>query len=429
VFGDVVWDEEQQQYRMWYTTCTKDMEGGQHDTLYATSKDGIRWHKPLDLDIVECDGSGANNLLIKHASAQTVLKIDDEADPAKRYRLLTFDRNVHAYVWRYSADGLHWSGPVKIPALAGKGMFDNLNGAYDDTTGSYVIAVKQFDNAYEHPVVGRLPGPGFRRWFMTTSRDGIKCTPLVEMPGLIDDTDKRLYIEGERCRALNTYGVSLHAYQGVLLGIQWLFRVADTEGFYSCHGGPMDGRLIFSRDPTEQWSIPTRQFVLPRGRKGDWDWGMICGIANRPVLSPKGDEWWYYYTGWDFGHGISQRRACIGLAKLRVDGFASIDSLDTDGVLDTPPLRFAGSRLSLNVDATGQDTEGAKNYARVEMLDADGNAIEGYALSDRDPIHVNCVNHTVTWEGNHDVSELAGREVRVRIALKGAELYAFQFTD
>ena len=57
-------------------------------------------------------------------------------------------------------------------------MFDNLNVAYDDVLSRYVIAVKKFDNTYEHPVVGRLPGPGFRRWFMTTSRDGMDCTPL-----------------------------------------------------------------------------------------------------------------------------------------------------------------------------------------------------------------------------------------------------------
>ena len=294
LFGDVIWDDEDQQYRMWYTTAKKDMQGGQHDVLYATSEDGIQWSKPLDLGIVAYRGSGRNNLLICDTSSQTVLKVDNESDPQKRYQLLSFDRNVHAYAWRYSTDGLHWGDPVKIPSLAGKGMCDNLNGAYDDTRGLYVIAVKKFDNTYEHPVVGRLPGPGFRRWFMTTSRDGIDCSPLVEMPDLIDDVDKRLYIEGERCSALNTYGISLHAYHGVLLGMQWFFRVADTAGFYNCHGGPMDGRLLFSRDPTEQWRIPTRDFVLPRGRKGEWDWGMICGIANRPVLSPKGDEWWHY---------------------------------------------------------------------------------------------------------------------------------------
>ena len=429
LFGDVLWDDEAKQYRMWYTTAKKDMKGGQHDVLYATSEDGIRWHKPLDLGIVEYEGSSKNNILLRDTSAQTVLKVAHETEPAKTYQLLTFDRNVNAYAWRYSPDGLHWSDPVKITALAGKGMFDNLNVAYDDVLSRYVIAVKKFDNTYEHPVVGRLPGPGFRRWFMTTSRDGMDCTPLVEMPDLIDEVDKRLYMEGERCSALNTYGISLFSYHGVLLGIQWLFRVADTEGFYACHGGPMDGRLVFSRDPNEQWRIPTREFILPRGRKEEWDWGMICGIANRPVVSPDGSEWWYYYGGWSYGHGVSRRRACIGLAKLRVDGFASIDSLDAEGVLETMPLRFLGRTLKLNVNATGQDTEGTRNYARAELLDETGHVIDGYGKNDCDPIHGNCVDCSVTWKGDSDVSHLRGREIRMKVYLKGAELYAFQFQD
>ena len=429
LFGDVIWDAEQNQYRMWYTTAKNDMEGGQHDVLYATSEDGITWHKPLDLDIVKYQDNGNNNILITDTSAQTVLYNPNEKDAEKRYRLLSFDRSINAYAWFYSPDGLHWSKPIKIPALEGEGMFDNLNAAYDDERETYVIAVKKFDNKYKHPVVGELPGPGFRRWFMTTSQDGIECTPLIEMPDLIDQIDKKLYIEGERCSGLNTYGISMHAYHGVYLGIQWFFRVADIEGFYSCHGGPMDGRLIFSRDTGEQWQIPTREFVLPRGKKGQWDWGMILGLANRPVLSPDGNEWWYYYGGWNFGHGTSRRKACIGLAKLRVDGFASIDSPDTEGVHETSLLKFSGSKLMLNIDASGEDTEGTKNYARVELLDSDGHVHQGYGRNDCDPIHVNCVDYKVTWKGNDDVSLLAGQEIRMKIYLKSAELYAFQFKD
>jgi hypothetical protein len=427
LFGDVVWDGETKQYRMWYTTAKRDMAGGQHDVLYATSADGIEWQKPLDLGLVDYQGSSANNILIADTSAQTVLHMPHEPDSGKRYQLLTFDRSVHAYAWRYSPDGLRWSAPVKIPALAGPGMADNLNVAYDHTRGLYVIAVKKFDNEYEHPVVGRLPGPGFRRWFMTTSRDGIECSPLVEMTDLINVDDKQQYMIGERCSGLNTYGLSMHAYHGVYLGIQWFFRVTDTEGFYTCHGGPMDGRLLFSRDPAQQWQVPTRDFVIPRGSKDEWDWGMICGIANRPVLSPDGNEWRYYYGGWDFGHGTSRRRACIGLAKLRVDGFASIDSPDAAGVLETPPLTFAGRELVLNVSATGRDTEGTRNFARVELLDGSGQVIDGYGQDDCDPIHSNSVNRLVTWRGNRDVSQLAGCEIRLRVFLKGAELYAFQF--
>jgi hypothetical protein len=256
----------------------------------------------------------------------------------------------------------------------------------------------------------------------------MKCTPLVEMDGLIDIIDKKLYIEGEGCGGINTYGISMFSYHGVYIGIQWFFRITDFKGFWNCHGGPMDGRLLFSRDPKKQWQIPTREFVIPCGKKGEWDWGMICGIGNRPVLSPKGDEWWYYYGGWEYGHGISNRRACMGLAKFRVDGFASLTSVDTMGVMETPLITFTGSKLLLNINATGKDTTGAQNYVKAELADENGKPFKGFSMKSCDLINSDKVNQTVTWKGKHDVSKLAGKPVKVKIEMKGAELYAFQFT-
>jgi len=410
LFGDVIRDDDKKVYRMWYTSATSDAQG-QHLVLYATSKDGIRWRKPMDLGIVKYKGSGANNILLRKCSAENVLELKGCPDPAKRFRLFTYDRNVNAYAWRHSADGLHWGKPVVVGAL--RGMYDMANVAYDETRGTYVLAVKHGHSPrYRHPVLGKHPKVAFRRWYMATSTDGLKWTPRVDLLGDFDALDKALYLDGERCAMLNTYGISLHAYHGLYLGIQWLFRITDTAGYWGCHGGPMDGRLIVSRDPAGPWRIPTREFILPRGRKGQWDWGMICGVANRPVLSPDGDEWWYYYGGWDGGHGTSRRRACIGLARFRLDGFASIDSFGTAGVLTTTRLTFAG-----------------KHSARVELLDAAGRALKGYSKDDGDPIHADSVNHTVTWKGRGDVSKLAGRVVRVKVHLKGAELYAFQFVE
>jgi hypothetical protein len=35
----------------------------------------------------------------------------------------------------------------------------------------------------------------------------------------------------------------------------------------------------------------------------------------------------------------------------------------------------------------------------------------------------------VNWKGRHDVSSLSGKPIRLRIDLKRAKLYAFQFTQ
>jgi hypothetical protein len=295
---------------------------------------------------------------------------------------------------------------------------------------TYVLAVKEGHNkTYVHPVLGKHPLVPFRHWYMSSSRDTENWTPLVDMLGDFDELDKKIYMGGERCSMLNTYGVSLFAYNGVYLGVQWMFRITDAAGFWGCNGGPMDGRLLFSREWNKPWQIPSREFVIPHGRKGEWDWGMICGVANRPVVSPDGNEWWYYYGGWDGDHGISTRRACVGLAKLRVDGFASVDSLGTEGTLATPGLKFTGNALKLNINATGEDTAGDKNYVRVELLDANGAVLKGFSKDDCDPIHDSGVNRTVTWKGKADVAELAGRVIRMKVYVRGAELYAFQFVN
>ncbi len=424
LFGDVEWDADMSLYRMWYTSATQDEEG-QHSTLYATSPDGVHWEKPR-LGITDCDGSRDNNVLLRNCSVENVLRVDTEPDEAKRYQLLTYDRNVHSYSWRYSADGLRWSDPVPVPAL--RGMWDMVNVAYDAVNERYVLVVKKAHlRSYRHPVLGKHPRVAFRRWFVASSPDGFNWQPLDDMRGDFDEIDRELYMRREGCAMLNTYGVSLHAYDGLVLGIQWLFRITDVEGFWGCHGGPMDGRLLVSRDWGGPWMIPSREFVLPRGRKGEFDCGCIMGVANRPVVSPSGDEWWYYYGGWDGGHGIGERRGCVGLAKLRAEGFCSITSVDTEGVLETTGLRFSGRELRLNVDSRGEDTTAQPNYVLVELCDENGNSIPGLTREDCDGIHVDDVNHRVTWRGQSDVSRFAGDVVRLRMYVRGAELYAFGF--
>jgi len=45
-----------------------------------------------------------------------------------------------------------------------------------------------------------------------------------------------------------------------------------------------------------------------------------------------------------------------------------------------------------------------------------------------DLIHTtNDINRVVTWGGKSDVSELAGKPIRLRFYLRNCDLYAFQF--
>ena len=68
------------------------------------------------------------------------------------------------------------------------------------------------------------------------------------------------------------------------------------------------------------------------------------------------------------------------------------------------------------------------NLHQIEIQDADGTVLEGYALADCSEIIGDSVNHTVRWISGGGVSELAGKPVRLRFVLKDADLYSFRFT-
>lgn len=65
--------------------------------------------------------------------------------------------------------------------------------------------------------------------------------------------------------------------------------------------------------------------------------------------------------------------------------------------------------------------------ARVGIQDEKGHAIAGFARADCDRILFNDVAYTVKWKGKSDVSVLSGRPVRLRLCMRSAKLYAFQF--
>ena len=120
--------------------------------------------------------------------------------------------------------------------------------------------------------------------------------------------------------------------------------------------------------------------------------------------------------------GAAQDIACISRLVSRRDGFTSVRAAYAGGEFTTPPVVFAGRELVLNVNtsATGQ--------VRVGLLDDEGRPLAGFAPEDCDLIHTaNEINRVVRWRTQADVSQLAGRPVRVKFLLRNADLHAFQF--
>ena len=87
----------------------------------------------------------------------------------------------------------------------------------------------------------------------------------------------------------------------------------------------------------------------------------------------------------------------------------------------TRPFRFDGGELLVNYATS------AAGSIRIELRDATGAAIDGFALDDCDLIIGDDVDRAVTWNGSADVSRMAQRPIRLRFAMKDADLYSLRF--
>jgi hypothetical protein len=106
---------------------------------------------------------------------------------------------------------------------------------------------------------------------------------------------------------------------------------------------------------------------------------------------------------------------------LRTDGFVSVNAAFAGGNFATRPLTFIGRELVVNFSA------GAAGGLRVELQDGAGKPIPGFALEDAVEQIGDEIERVVTWKSGRDLSELAGRTVRLRFAMHDADLYSMRF--
>jgi hypothetical protein len=185
----------------------------------------------------------------------------------------------------------------------------------------------------------------------------------------------------------------------------------------------MDTQLLSSRDGINWRHQGNRRPFLQHGMDTDVHSGMI--FAN-PWLLSVNDELWLYYAGMAHNHAADPddvgRSSSLFRARIRQDGFVSADAGFGGGQFITPVLQFAGNCLELNLNGS------AGGWLQVEIQDATGQPLPGFCLSDADAVLGNAISKTVTWNGESDVSELAGQSIRLRFVLRDMKLYAFQFS-
>lgn len=406
--GGVWWDPKDQIFKMWY-------EAGWLGTMaYATSIDGKNWDRiPTPTNRV------SNGLVYSLRPDSGTVFLDHFTDnPDERFKM--FLRGPGGQVSpgfsMTSPDGINWGPPIATGDLG-----DRSTMFYDPFRSKWVYSIRS---------AGRLNVPGGRaRYYREHENfmEGAKWTDDdIVFWAQADDLDLP---DPEIGDAAQLYNLDAVAYESLMLG------------FYQIHRGPHNNvsmgeglpkitelNLAYSRDGFH-WFRPDRgTFIASTRQEGDWDRGYVQSVGG--VCLIVGDELWFYYTGFsgdpentnpDWMLNGMYANGSTGIAKLRRDGFVSLNASASGGHITTRPIKFDGKYLFVNVEADEGSIE-------AEILDLEGNVIEPFTLENSIPVSDNSTSIRLNWNGVEDISRLSGQPVRIRFHLKNGKLYSFWVT-
>ena len=415
--GKVLFDEQDQVFKMWYNTGTVrvrtgvlgepfmakdkpirsgpawhvlDSEGG--FTCFATSEDGIHWERPA-LGLVEFEGSKENNIIWMGAGCHNftpVLDTNPNAPADQCYKALASAGPNASLVPFASPDGLTWRRLQEEPVIT-EGAFDSQNLAFwDGLKGQYVEYHRGFKD-------------GVRDIMTSTSGDFLDWTEPVWL-SYGDAPREHLYTN-----AIFPYARAPHLY----IGLPCRFVPGRKKVESHKESGINDGVLMSSRDGLnfERW---VEAFIRPGPDALRW-----TDRNNYPawgVAETSEEELSVYWTEHYRYPDYRMRRGSI-----RTDGFVSLHANATGGEALTRPFTYTGGKLVVNYSTSAIGT------LMFELCDEEGSAHDGFALGLCEPLFGDELQAEVKWRSEAEPAALAGKTVRLRVRLKDADLYSFRF--
>lgn len=415
--------------------------------LYAYSEDGVNFVKP-ELDRYTVDGQKTNIVLgdDDYGWVHSASYIVDPHPPSPDHHV----RTIYSRQWEdkqggkheriecaHSPDGIHWTVDEQAPRFGVSGS--QLN---DVCVLSYDHDARQFINNTRHPLMwsasrhagnptsqsfGPVHSPdqwyahGRRRIWQSRSSDFAHWSEPLLIVAPDDDQDN---LDDTR------YGMSQ-----MRVGMTWfafcgvLHTVDNTR----------DVILLVSHDGVRwQNTNHTQPFMAPRGH-GYWD-GYMQSICSPPI--EMGDELWFYHGGSACSHDLwmcdtepmlqphpelqdpSLVDYSLGLAKLRKDGFASLDTCRwREGIVTTRPMCSSGTKLIINARCRPGGS------IQVEVVDRGDNIVGACTRENCDPFTGDAVAHTMTWADDPQVATTDDHYRKLRVFLRDAEIFSFRFDD
>lgn len=388
---------------------------------YAESDDGIHW-KRSKLRLHKWPGGETNNIIWRgpgHHNFAPFLDTNPACPPESRFKAIggTYITGLHVM---HSEDGIHWSPFHDKPVLT-EGAFDSHNTAFWDPTrrqyAMYYRTVKKIDGV-GYRAINRVLSDDMIHWSqpepllyprsppqeMYTNNIG----PYFRAPHLLFGFPAR-YVP----RKSNPHGQSLEPVE---------LRAKLAAAYERVGSDLTDGLFMTSRGGVA-FRRRDEAFLRP-GPQSEHRWMYGDNYQSYGLFRTKdadgtlSDDLSFLVSEQYWRDGKTRARRYT----IRMDGFVSAKAPLKGGELVTKPLRFTGDRLIVNYATS------AAGSLRVELQSPERKPLPGFQLE-------NCVEHygdstsqVIKWATDRDVSELAGKAIRVRFVISDGDLYSFQFT-
>jgi hypothetical protein len=423
-------------YRMYYRGSGYGPKGDEDRlaelTCYAESRDGIHWTKP-ELGLHEFDGNRNNNIILapgdkRRISHNFMAFLDTRPGiPAnERYKGVGGTKEFGLFRM-VSPDGIRWRLFSEQPLFLGYAL-DTLNVvSWSPAEQQYVAYIRTWS---EGGTPDQPRFSGLRTVSRAVSKDFVTWNKPEQMNYGVSEPE-HIYTNGT------------HPYfRAPHLLIALPFRYVDSLGGKVANhlAPPKTGRTALTQKEMDGWNfnlpwmrIGVSDAVFMTSRGGTTYDRTFMESFIRPGL--ERESWTSRGNG--PAHGVVQTGPTemslylqahymlpsyhMRRYSLRLDGFASVTAPFVGGEMKTKPLIFSGGRLVINYSTS------SIGHVKVEVQDEAGKPLPGYALADSDEVVGDEINRTLTWRGSADLSAFAGRPVRLRFAMKDADLFSIQF--
>lgn len=378
-------------------------------TCVAGSHDGIHWSRP-NLRLHEVAGTRENNVILVEPKTVThnfcpFLDSRPGVPAAERFKAVggTGAGGLLGYA---SADGIRWK-PVSDRPLITRGHFDSQN----------VPFWSEHEKAYL--CYFRTARDGVRWVARSTSTNFLSWTEPVEME-FAGAPPEHIYINQTQpyLRAPHVYlGFAARFNPGRRALTDEQVRMLDLENprnYAELRNDDSDAVLLSSRGGNVYQRTFLESFIRPGLDLRNW-----VARANYPALGllQTSEQELSMFVLRHYG----QPSIHLERLTLRPDGFASVHAPYAGGEFVTPPILFEGDELEVNFSTS------AAGSLRAELQSVEGTALPGFGLGEGAEMIGDALARVVRWGASAKLAAWSGKPVRLRFALKDADLFSYRF--